>query len=320
MKNLTDRVCFIVNPQSAGGATGRRLPSLKDAAARAFGSWEVRETRRAGHASELAAEAAGQGFTLVAAVGGDGTANEVVNGLMDGDKARGPVAFTVIPAGTGSDLIKSIGIPTNVNDAMTAIANPAGDRPSDVLIVECESNGRPVVRHCINVAGFGMNGDVVARANASSKRFGGLATFFGATLRTLASYDSPLVSVQWVEADGTERTWEGDLYGAFIANGQYCGGGMWVGRGGSMQDGLVELTIVPRIPAGKIAKVIPRIYDGTVRDVDGIVFGRAKAVNARIVKSKGPVMVDTDGEPPGNLPLQVRVLAGALVVRGVWKK
>lgn len=320
MKNTTDRVCMIVNPQSAGGATGRRLPALKDAAARCFSSWEVRETRRAGHATEIAAEAASQGFTLIAAVGGDGTANEVVNGLMDGDKARGQAAFTVIPAGTGSDLVKSIGVPANVNEAMTAIANPAGDRPSDVMIVECEADGRPITRYCVNVAGFGMNGDVVMRANASSKRFGGLATFFGATLRTLASYDCPLVSVQWEEADGTERTWEGDLYGAFLANGHYCGGGMWVGRGGSMQDGLAELTIVPRIPVGKVARAIPRIYDGSLRDLDGIVFGRAKAVKARIVKSKGPVAVDTDGEAPGNLPLQVRVLAGALVVRGVWKK
>ena len=86
------------------------------------------------------------------------------------------------------------------------------------------------------------------------------------------------------------------------------------------RDGLVELTIVPRIPAGKVARAIPRIYDGSLRDLDGIVFGRAKAVTARIVKAQAPVVVDTDGEPPGNLPLQVRVLPGALVVRGIWKK
>jgi diacylglycerol kinase (ATP) len=320
VKNSTDRVCFIVNPRSAGGATGRRIPALKDAASRAFSSWEVRETRRPGHATELAAEAAAQDFTLIAAVGGDGTANEVVNGLMDGDKARGRAAFTVIPAGTGSDLIKSLGIPRNVDEAMAAVTSPAGDRASDVLITECELDGRKVVRHCINVAGFGMNGEVVTRANASSKRFGGLATFLVATLRTLAAYEAPLIAVRWVEADGTERTWEGDLYGAFIANGQYCGGGMWMGRGGSMQDGLVELTIVPKIPNSAVPGMVRRFYDGSLRDHDRVVFARAKEISARVVKAREAVMVDTDGEPPGNLPLQVRVLAGALVVRGVWKK
>lgn len=316
-RNERDRICLIVNPKSAGGATARRVSAIRDAAARHFVHWEVRETKAAGHASDLAAAAATEGFTVIAAVGGDGTANEVINGMMNGEKARGSSAFTIIPAGTGSDLTKSLKIPTGLDNALQTIAR-AEDRASDLMIVEVDRDGTRHTRVCVNVAGFGMNGDVVARANQSNKRLGGTLTFFGATIRTLLSYQAPLVDVRWVDESGTSRSWEGGLFGAFIANGHYCGGGMYMGRGGSMQDGLAEMTLIPQLGAGRILRGMPRMYDGSLRDLDGIVFSRVREVEAHVLKASDSVRVDVDGEQPGILPVKIRVLPGALVIRGTW--
>lgn len=316
-RNERDRICLIVNPKSAGGSTARRVSAVRDAAARYFANWEVRETKAAGHASDLAAAASTEGFTVIAAVGGDGTANEVVNGMMNGEKARGDAAFTIIPAGTGSDLVKSLKVPTRLDDALQTIAR-AEDRASDLMAVEVEAGGVRQTRVCVNVAGFGMNGEVVARANQSSKRLGGTLTFLGATIRTLASYDPPLVDVRWVDESGTSRTWEGHLFGGFVANGQYCGGGMFMGRGGTMQDGLAEMTLIPQLGAGRILRATPRMYDGSLRDLDGIVFSRVREVEARVLKASNDVRVDVDGEQPGILPVKIRMLPGALVIRGTW--
>lgn len=316
-KNDRDRLCLIVNPRSAGGATGRRIGALKDAAARHFLRWEIRETRHPGHGAALAAAAVEDGFTLICAVGGDGTANEVVNGLIDGDVARGSAAFSVVPAGTGSDLIRTLRVPRDLDDALSTLAR-AEDRPSDLLAVTCDGDNGPVRRICVNVTGFGLNGDVVSRVNASSKRLGGGITFLSSTLRALASWSPPRVVVRYTERDGAEREWEGELNGGFLANAQYCGGGMWVGRGGSLQDGLVELTIVPKLGAADVARALPRIYEGTIGQVAGVVTAQVRHVSVRALDTTRDIPVDTDGECPGRLPLDVRVLPAVLPVRARW--
>jgi diacylglycerol kinase (ATP) len=320
-RNERDRLCLIVNPRSAGGSTGRRLNAIKDAAARHFARWEVKLTRHAGHGAELAAESAAD-FDLVAAVGGDGTANEVVNGLFDGEKPRGKAVFTVVPAGTGSDLIKTLRIPKDLEAAME-VAATGTDKVSDVVAVETtdEAGGGTRSRLCVNVAGFGINGEVVVRANQSSKRLGGTITFFGATLAALASYRAPGIEVRWVEADGSEHHWTGDLWGAFVANGSYCGGGMKVGRIG-MQDGLLEVTIVPPLSSGDIARAMPRLYNGRLGEVEGIKTFLAREIEASPIPARpaggAPIRMDVDGEQPGVLPAKLRVLPGSLVIRALW--
>ena len=87
-RNHSERICLIVNPKAGAGRAADNLDLLKKASERAFEHWEVRETKAPGHATELAAQAAEEGFHLVAAVGGDGTCHEVVNGLIVDDRAR----------------------------------------------------------------------------------------------------------------------------------------------------------------------------------------------------------------------------------------
>ncbi len=299
--------CFIVNPRSAGGATGRRFERLATAIRERFPGATLWHTEAPGHASELARRAREEGFGHVVAVGGDGTASEVVHGLCEDGPTE--VAFSILPAGTGSDLVRTLQMPSEMVPALDAI-RLRQPRPVDVIEVEFETpGGERSTRFAINVVGFGMNGEVVRRVNSSSKRLGGRVTFLAATLRSLAHYVPPETTVEWVDERGGQGTWTGPLNAAFVANGSYCGGGMCVAPSAAIDDGFLDLVILPSMALPSAMRHLPRLYDGGMERVPGVVVQRVRSVSAH---SNVPVRVDSDGEQPGNLPVQVRVRPHAL--------
>ncbi len=315
-RNKSERICLIVNPRAGAGRAGARLDELKQAVDRAFEQWEVRLTEGPRHATALAAEAALSGARIVAAVGGDGTCHEVVNGLFDGDQPRAPqVIFTTIPFGTGSDLQKTLCIPRPLHEALW-IAATGITLPSDVGHVELTTDSGTQTELFINVAGFGTNGAVVRLANKMDKRWGGTATFFAATLRASLDYKAAQVTVRWESPDGP-GTWTGKVTSGFISNGAYCGGGMWVGKGGTMQDGHFDLTILPEAPLPRLILESRRLYDGTIEKITGAVRVRASRIDVS-APPEGEIFLDLDGESPGKLAASFRVLPRALHVRGGW--
>jgi len=306
------RVCLVVNPQSGHGATRRRLPAIQRAVAR-HAEVTVKTTLAAGDGQRCAREACDEGFDRVVAVGGDGTVHEVVNGLFDGTTPRRPeVVLGVIHGGTGGDFVKSLRVPADLDEA-ARLATTAEPRPVDLMSIHyVDHDGHDAHRLCVNVLGFGMNGEVVRLANRSSKRLGGRLTFAGATLRALASYRPPQVTVRSKGPDGDDE-WTGPLTSAFFANGHYCGGGMWVGRGGALDDGWVEQTIVPDLPIARAILATPHLYRGTAGDVKGVSRRQVSEVVAEAADGS-IVLVDLDGEQPGRLPLRMSVLPKAVLV------
>ncbi|NOY28394.1 MAG: hypothetical protein GXP62_21265 [Oligoflexia bacterium] len=266
--NKTEPLCLVVNPKAGAGRVGARLDELKRAAQRAFAQWEIRLTEGPGHASELAAAAVADGAGIVAAVGGDGTCHEVAAGMVVNGRPRSNrCVFTTIPFGTGSDLVKTLKIPRRLAEAMWMVATGI-TLPTDVGRVVCgRTDAQPdgtANELFINVAGFGASGDVVRRANAMDKRMGGVATFLLASLATARRYRGGPVRLRWASDDGGVRTWEGPLFSCFVANGAFCGGGMWVGRGGTMQDGLFDVTVLSQSSVARRLTEVRRLYDGSV--------------------------------------------------------
>lgn len=315
-RNMNERICLIVNPRAGAGRAGQQLATLEKAVDRAFARWEIRRTASQGDAIRIAAEASTQDFDLIAAVGGDGTCNEVVNGLMQ--LGRGPrAAFAVIPFGTGSDLIKTLEVPRSLHEALwvaaTGITLPTDVGRATVTTPEGEST-----RYFLNVAGFGANGDVVLRANAMNKNLGGTLTFLRATLQSVVNYRPADLEVRWSGPDG-EGHWEGRCMSAFVANGAYCGGGMWVGRGGTMHDGRLDLTLIPDESLPLQLAHAPRLYAGTIDKVGGVVRVGAHAIHVR-ARLGETVHIDLDGEMPGTLPARFELLPRALQVRGGWMR
>ena len=316
-RNENERIVCVLNPRAAAGRAGQRVDELRRAVDRAFLQGEVRVSEGPGHATELAARAVEEGADIVAAVGGDGTCNEVVNGFFEDDRPRRRRAvFTIIPWGTGSDLARSLRAPGTLEDALW-VASTGMTLPTDVGHVRfVDPQGEPGHRIFINVAGFGANGDVVHRANTASKRFGGRVTFFQATLGSLLEFMPPQVEVSWTGPDGDGR-WEGTLLSAFVCNGHFCGGGMNVGKGGSMHDGYFDLTLLPT--KGRVRNVTSswRLYDGSVWRVPG---ARRVYCSSLVAESSDgtPVLLDVDGEQPGALRAEFRNLERSLQVRGGW--
>jgi diacylglycerol kinase (ATP) len=320
-RNETERLCLIVNPRSAGGATGRKLAEIRAAAERWFARCDIWLTEHPAHAIELATRAADDGYDLVGALGGDGTANEVVNGLLHDDRPRNPSAtFVMIPGGTGSDLIRTLGIPNDVARGLGAAA--CGEtRPTDAYVVEFESHeGLPARRYGINVTSFGVSGDTVRRANLSSKRLGGTATFLASTISAVAHWAPPATVIEWTNPDGSRGSWEGDFLTAFLCNGQFCGGGMWLGRGAKMDDGLFNMILIPRLSAATVIRGGRHLYTGHVEQVPGVRQILCRSVDARLAPGSAapPMYLDTDGEQPGVLPMRATVLPKALRVRALW--
>ena len=315
-KNQQEKICLIVNPRAAAGRAGAQIDTLKRLLDRSFEQWDVQLTEAPKHATHLAREAAEKDFDIVAAVGGDGTCHEVVNGLMKNGRAvRKKTAFTVIPFGTGSDLVRSLDIPSRTGEALW-IAATGISLPSDVGSAQFTTENGPEEEVFINVAGFGANGDVVRRANSSSKRFGGTATFIGATLRTLARYQPSEVNVT-IEGSDSISSWQHTLLSAFVANGHYCGSGMFVGKGGSMQDGRLDLSLLKPTPIIRQALDFRHLYDGKLKDSTGVTQTSCTTILAEST-SGTPVPVELDGEARGVLPAKFKVLPGALTIRGGW--
>jgi len=313
-QNTQERICLIVNPRAGAGRAGHALDGLRRAAAHAFADWDLKLTEAPGHATHLAREAAESGVDIVAAVGGDGTCHEVVAGLIQDRKpVRRKTIFTVIPAGTGGDLAKTLKMPRRVEEALWLAATGI-TLPSDVGHASITATTGPLEEIFVNVAGFGMNGEVVRRANESSKRLGGRATFFLATLSALGAYQPSHATIRTDGPDG-QQEWSGELLSGFVANGAYCGGGMWVGKDGTMQDGLLDLTLLPPAPLLRQLRDARFLYSGAIDKSLGAVCIKARRIE---VLPSHPIPVDLDGESPGMAPATFEILPRILNIRGGW--
>jgi diacylglycerol kinase (ATP) len=301
---------FIVNPRSAQANTMRRIEAIHAEASRRFPSANWMATSSPGDAAVLAHAAALSGADLVVAVGGDGTINEVVNGLMHSDvppDAR-PV-FGILPAGSGSDFVRTLGIPHDLRAALNVI--PAGRlRGIDVGEIECAPldggpHREPAHRYFMNIAGCGSSGRVVERFN-SRKVHGTLGYALAAALTAL-DYRFPEVEIA-LDAGAPDTT---ALNVLFVCNGEYCGGGMHVGKGARIDDGLLHVVEVGGV--GRFGALLqwPRLYTGSVDRVRG---ARVRSARTLRVTSNEDVLVDCDGDLCGRLPATYRAVAGALNV------
>ena len=309
-------VVLVLNPRAGAGRALRQLDELKRVLDRVFSRWSLRVTEGPGHGTALAAEAAAAGAAVVVAAGGDGTCHEVAVGLHG---ARAAAAFALLPFGTGGDLQRSFRAPDDLLGALQLIADTPS-RPMDLGLAQLTRPGGPPMGHVepfINVAGFGANGEVVRRANQSDKRLGGALTFFGAALQTALQYSPPELRLRFGGPRG-EAELQATLLSCFLANGAYCGGGMWVGKGGALDDGLLDLTALPPDPALTQVLRSRRLYDGELDRWPGARRGQVAWVEVSSVDNT-PVYVDLDGECPGMLPARFSVLPGALSVRGRWR-
>jgi diacylglycerol kinase (ATP) len=305
------KAALVVNPASANGATGRRWPEMAEVINREGISFEYRFTESPGHATEITRQFLKDGQDLIIAVGGDGTTNEVVNGFFDPEhKAIRPgAAISFISGGTGRDLIRTVGIPTDTTEAVKhIISSPV--RPIDLGRVSFVNNqGFSDIRHFINVAGLGLDGATVNRVNKTSKALGGFVSFLWATVATLVLYKNQNMKIA---VDGLQVCDEPVTVVVF-GNGRYFGGGMHIAPNAKLDDGYFDIVILKDLSKVNLLLSLPRVYKGTHLSHPRITSLRGKAVKVTADES---ALLDLDGEQPGCAPVEIELLPRAINLKG----
>jgi YegS/Rv2252/BmrU family lipid kinase len=295
---------FLVNPASANGSTGRRWPELARRAAAAGLRGDALLSERRGHLGELAREAALAGAELLVIVGGDGSVNEVANGLAG---VTAPPEVAVIPRGTGWDFVRTFGIPRPIDDAVR-VALSGASRTIDLGRVTYRSwDGRETGATFANVASAGMSGAIAQRANETTKALGGKASYLLATLRVFAGWSASEVTL--TVGDETRTA---PMFDVVVANGRYFGGGMQMCPDAEPDDGLFDVVTIGDVTKRDLVQTMPKIYRGTHLPHPKAELLRGATVT---IESRDALPIQLDGEQPGTTPARFEVVRDAFRLR-----
>ncbi len=295
---------LIVNPIAGAGKTGKKWPQIMSLLKNIGLRLEHDSTEAPRHAIELAKSAAEKGYELVVSVGGDGTINEVVNGLYDAG-SMGDVMLGIIGTGTGGDYIRTIGVPRHHEEACQRLMNPK-KLVVDLGIVEYVSNGRMVERLFVNLAGLGFDAEVVKATTQRFKALGGVPSYLVGLLTTFLFYRNREVSIK---LDGNEE--DRKICTIMMNNGKYGGGSMCVAPHADPTDGYFDVVIIDDLSKPDLLWSLPRIYKGTHLTHPKVSVKRAKEV---YIQSERRMSLQADGELLGETPARFRVLPAALNV------
>jgi diacylglycerol kinase (ATP) len=281
------RFFIIVNPISGRG-NGESTYPIIEARMRDLGlSFELVRTTAAGDAIGLAEQASLEGFDIVVAVGGDGTANEVLNGLVLANQ-KGPrrAALGLIPVGRGNDFAFGAGIATGLEQAFQALAG--GNRKW--IDVGCVRGGDyPSGRFFGNGVGIGFDA-VVGFEALKLKRLHGFPSYIVAALKTIFLYfRAPTVLVEF---DGQELVLPALMVS--IMNGRRMGGGFFMAPAGQLDDGFFDLCIARQVSRGGIISLILRFMKGSQQGHPAVFMRRARQV--KVTALQGSLPAHADGE------------------------
>jgi diacylglycerol kinase (ATP) len=291
-----------VNPAAEGGAVGRRWPEMAHRAAGLGLRGDTLLSERPGHLRELAREAVENGASLLVAVGGDGTVNEVVQGLA-GKQAE----LAIIPRGTGWDFARTYGIPRRL-EAAVAVTLHGHVRAIDLGRASYRSwDGREAESYFANIASAGMTGAIAKRANETSKALGGKVSYAWATLAVFARWQNDEVLVQ---VDGERRS--GRMHDVVVANGRYFGGGMMICPEAEPDDGLFDILLIGDLTKRDLLVTLPKTYRGR-----HLPHPKAELLRGAVVTvdAPEPLPVELDGEQPGTTPVRFEIVPQALRLR-----
>jgi YegS/Rv2252/BmrU family lipid kinase len=307
----------IVNPASAGGATGRAWPRLASDLRAHFGAFNCAFTERAGHASVIARREAGEGRSLIIACGGDGTISEVANGILE---SGADAELGILPSGTGGDLRRTLDIPARGADAAAALAHGRSVRVDAGRVEFRDRAGAPGARYFLNVASCGMGGEVIRRveenssgwlASASRRVAGGRAAYALASLQAAVSFDRPTLRLRLDEGPEFRLA----VTNLCVANARYFGGGMKIAPEAKLDDGLLDVVAVGDLDTLKILTNVYRLYLGTHLGMREVRHARARRIEVSADKLGEHVLIEIDGELAGALPATFEIIPRALRVR-----
>jgi diacylglycerol kinase (ATP) len=293
----------LVNPASANGSTGRRWPEIAREAAAHGLLGDALFSQRPGQLTDLAADAVREGARLLVVVGGDGSVNEVANGIA----GLPDVELAVIARGTGWDFVRTYDIPRKVEAAVDVALN-GRTREIDLGRARFRRwDGSEAESMFANIASAGMSGAIALRANETTKALGGKVSYAWATFAVFARWKTSEVRVTV-----GDETREGRMHDVVVANGRYFGGGMMMCPEAEPDDGLFDVLLIGDLTKRDLIVTLPKTYKGKHLPHPKAELLRGATV---VVEAPEPLPIELDGEQPGTTPVRFDVVPKALRLR-----
>jgi YegS/Rv2252/BmrU family lipid kinase len=301
----------IINPESNRGRTRKRWGEIREGLRHFIREFKFEFTEKPLHATDLAREAIKDGTELVIGVGGDGTMNEIANGFYEDSRIINPEAtLGLVPSGTGCDLVKSLNIPAGLRGALQVISGAPSVR-MDVGRVRYRSNaGLEEERFFLNVADFGLGGEVVRRV--TDRRLQRKASSYVRCLvTTMVHYRNKRVRVR---VDG-ESLPDGEYLIGAVANGKIFGKGMKVAPDALLDDGLFDSVLVKGFRFLEFCRHGWKLMNGSHVTHPKVTVVRGRKVEAWPGEGED-VLLELDGDQLGRLPATFEIVPRNLLIKG----
>lgn len=308
VRDLTDRWFVIVNPVAGSGRGLIDFPQIS----RLLRNDDIRHdavfTEHKHHATELTVTAANQGYRRIIVIGGDGTLNEVVNGLFI-QKAVEPreMLLAVIAVGTGNDWVRTFGIPQHYSEAIRAIREGRSFL-QDVGTVTYTESHYTQTRYMANVAGLGFDAYVISTFNhLKMKGYKGGWMYLYSILKSYFRYKSSGARI-WVD---DEVVFNDLMFSLAIGICKYNGGGVQQLPNALADDGLLDLTIIRPVHWWHIVFRLKKLFNGDIYQIGHVIHAQGRKVRIEAAPS---IQLETDGELMGGTPVEVNIRQRAIRV------
>lgn len=307
MKNssISNEWFAIVNPNAGNGKGKKDRIRISDILSRNDIRFTMKPTERKGHAIAITRELIVSGCRKFICIGGDGTLNEIINGIFLQDHCpANEITLSLIPVGTGNDWGRMFGIPL-VYEGAVEIIRQGKTLLHDVGVVDYYNGDQEKRHYFLNIAGLGFESVVVRKSNKQKEKGkSNKAIYFYNLLSSLISYkNSPAELI----IDG--KASNAKVFSINVGNGRYCGGGMRQTPDALPDDGLLDITVIKAIGRVEIIRSLKLLYDGTILShpkVDGYRSNNLK------VSSGSLLYLEADGESLGHTPAVFSIIPSAV--------
>lgn len=296
----------IVNPTAGRGQADQAVPQIDALLGEARLDYTLVRTERPMHAADLAQQAAENGSQVVVAVGGDGTANEVLNGLMRIPKERRTCAIGALCVGRGNDFAFGAGIPADLVEGVRTLSE--GHRRT-IDVGHVVGGDYPQGRYFGNGIGIGFDA-VVGFVAARQKLLHGFAGYIAATLQTaFLFYHAPLIALEFEDVlTGHRESRQVPALMVSVMNGRRMGGGFMMAPDGQPDDGYFDLCIAPQVSRMRIFALVPHFMKGTQATQHPISTGRTSRVTVTAIDGTLPAHADGETVCTEGYRLEMQVL------------
>lgn len=306
------KVLIVLNPIAGRGRAAKRIVPLLRAFDDASITYDLVKTGSQGQAVVLAHEGRTEGYSAVVAAGGDGTINEVINGLALSLPETHPIGpLAVYPIGTGNDFAHTLRTKCNPSSIIDALKRER-TQLVDLGLASLKGPSGEVHRYFHNSLGFGLEASVTQESDRI-QRLSGSLLYILAAFRALRSFETPFTSIEWVDENGEQQSLEQEITVLSVGNAKRTGGAFYLTPDAEVDDGLFDVAVAGSLSRRRLLTLLPRALVGKHTNANSVTMLRCNHINAH---SRLPLPSHMDGEVilPDTLEVSATVEAKRLEI------